>query len=127
MVSLRDAGLSYRDIEARTGHPATTVMRMWNQWREGGRTQRQADTGPRNVTTARDDHHIVLMVVTDRAASSTVLSRSWSTATGLDLSTSKVRRSLLRAGLVARIPLRRLPLSRDHQRLRLQWTRERQY
>ena len=38
-----------------------------------------------------------------------------------------VRRRLLWVGLVARRPLRRLPLSRDHQRLRLQWTRERRH
>ncbi|KAJ4447701.1 hypothetical protein ANN_09709 [Periplaneta americana] len=46
---------------------------------------------------------------------------------GVDLSASTVRRYLLRAGLVARMPLRRLPLSRNHQRLRLQWTRERRH
>ena len=37
------------------------------------------------------------------------------------------RRRLLRAGLVARMPLHRLPLSRDHQRLRLQWALERRH
>ncbi|KAJ8872115.1 hypothetical protein PR048_025717 [Dryococelus australis] len=36
-------GLSYRDISARTGHAATTVMRVWNQWIEESHTQRQAD------------------------------------------------------------------------------------
>ena len=46
MVGLREAGLSYRDIAARTGHAATTVMRVCNQWREEGRTQRRAGTGP---------------------------------------------------------------------------------
>ena len=117
MVGLREAGLSYRDIAARTGHSATTVMRVWNQWKEEGRTQRRAGIGPRDVTTARDDRHLVRMTVMDRTVSSTVLSRRWSTATGLDLSASTVRRRLLRAGLVARMPLRRLPLSRDHQRL----------
>ena len=75
-----------------------------------------------NVTTARDERHLVLKAVMDRTASSTVLSRRWSTATGLDLSASTVRRRLLR---VARMRLRRFPLSRDHQRLRLQWARER--
>ena len=65
------------------------------------------------------------MALTDRTASSTELSRRWSTAMGLDLSASTVRRRLLRAGLVARMPLRRLPLSREHQRrLRLQWAYE---
>ena len=114
MVGIREADLSYRDIAACTWHAATTVMGVWNQWREEGRTQRRAGIGPRNVTTARNDRHIVCMVVTDCTASSTVLSRRWSSATGLN------RRRLLRAGLVARMPLRRLPLSRDHQRLRLQ-------
>ena len=110
MIGLREAGLSYHDIAALTGHAATTVMRVWNQWREEGRTQRRAGTGPRNVTTARDE-----------------LSRRWNTATGLGMSASTVRRRLLRAGLVARMPLHRLPLSRDHQRLRLQWARERRH
>ena len=89
--------------------------------------QRGAGTGPRNVTTARDDGYLFRMALTDRTASSTVLSRRWSTATSLDLSASTVRRRLLRAGLVARMPLRRLPLSKDHQRLRLQWARDRRH
>ena len=127
MVGLREAGSSYRGIAARTGHAATTVMPLWNQWREEGRTQRRAGTGPRNVTTAQDDRHLVRMAVTDRTASTTVLSRRWSTATGLDLSASTVHRRLSRAGLVAHMPLRRLPFSRDHQRLRLQWARERRH
>ena len=94
-------------------------MRVWNQWREAGRMQRRAGTGPRNATTARDDRHLVLVAVTDRTVSLTVLSRRCSTAISLDLCASTVRRSLLRAGLVSRMSLRRLPLSRDHQRVRL--------
>ena len=47
------------------------------------------------------------MAVMDHTASSTVLSRFWSTATGLDLSASTVRRHRLRAGLVAHMPLHR--------------------
>ena len=56
-----------------------------------------------------------------------MLSQRWSTATGLDLPASTVLRRLLRAGLVACVPLRRLQLSRDHQRPRLQWARERRH
>ena len=67
------------------------------------------------------------MAVTDRTASSTVLSRRWSTETSLNLSASTVRSRLLRARFVARMPLHRLLLSRDHQRLRLQWVRERRH
>ena len=121
MVGLREAGLSYRDIAARTGHAATTIMRICNQWREEGRMQRRAGPVPHNETTARNDHHLVCMAITDRTASSTVLSRDWNTAVSLDLSASTVSRHLLRAGLVAHMPVCRLPLSRDHQCLRLQW------
>ena len=96
-------------------------MRAWNQWSEEGRTQRRAGTGPRNVTKARDDRHLIHLTVTDRTASTRVLSRRWSTCNGF---ASTVRRRLLRTGLVARLPLRRLSLSRDHQHLRLQWARE---
>ena len=92
-----------------TGHAATTVMRIGNQWREEGHTHRRAGTGPLNVTTARDDRILVRTAVTYHTASSIVFSRRWSTATGLDLSASTVRRCLLRAGLVARMPLHRLP------------------
>ena len=104
MVSPREAVLSYRDIAARTLHAARIVKRVWNQWREEGLTHRRPGTGPRNLTTARDDRHLVRMAVTDRTASSTVLSRHWSTATDLDLSASTVRRHLLKAGLVAYMP-----------------------
>ena len=36
MVGLQEAGLSYGDTAARTGHAAMTVMSVWNQWREDG-------------------------------------------------------------------------------------------
>ena len=125
MVGLQEAGVSYCDIAACTGHAAMTVMRVWNQWREEGHTHRRAGTGLHNVTTAWDDRHHVRIPMTDRTVSSTVLSQLWSTATGLDLSASTVRHCLLRARLVARMPLLQLPLSRDHQHLRLQWEHER--
>ena len=73
MVGLREAGLSYHDI-ALTGHAATTVIHVWNQWREEGHTQTRAGTGPSNVTTTWDDCHLVHMAMKDRRASSTVLS-----------------------------------------------------
>ncbi|KAJ4444493.1 hypothetical protein ANN_06285 [Periplaneta americana] len=76
------------NVKASAGHAATTVMRVWNQWIEEGRTQRRAGTGPRNVSTAWDDRHLVCMAVTDRTASSTVLSRRWSIATVVNLSAS---------------------------------------
>ncbi|KAJ8873937.1 hypothetical protein PR048_024775, partial [Dryococelus australis] len=97
MIGLRETDLSHRDISARTGHAATTVMR----WIEEGRTLRREGTGPLNMTTARDDRHVVRMAVTDRTASFTVLARHCSTATGVDLSasTNVIERAMWHRGI----------------------------
>ena len=63
--------------------------------------------------------HLVATAVTERTVSYTMLSRRWSSATGVELSAWTVGRGLLRAGLVARLPLRLLPLSRNNQCIRL--------
>ncbi|GFW68680.1 transposable element Tc1 transposase [Trichonephila clavipes] len=61
------------------------------------------------------------MAQTDRTASSTQLAAQWSTATGVSLCASSIRRRLLQRGLRARIPLYRIPLTQNHRHLRLQW------
>ncbi|GFV92769.1 transposable element Tc1 transposase [Trichonephila clavipes] len=56
------------------------------------------------------------MAQTDRTASSRQLAAQWSTATGVSLCASSIRRRLLQRGLRARIPL-----TQNHRRMRLQW------
>ncbi|GFV79588.1 transposable element Tcb2 transposase [Trichonephila clavipes] len=64
------------------------------------------------------------MVVNDRTASSRQLAAGWSTATGVLMSASSIRRRLTHRGLRARVPLYRIPLTANHRRLRLQWAHE---
>ncbi|GFV25877.1 transposable element Tcb2 transposase [Trichonephila clavipes] len=64
------------------------------------------------------------MVVNDRTASSRQLVTCWSTATGVLMSASSIRRHLLHCGLRSRVPLCRIPLTANHRRLRLQWAHE---
>ncbi|GFX82393.1 transposable element Tcb1 transposase [Trichonephila clavipes] len=61
------------------------------------------------------------MAQTGRTASFRQLAVHWSTATGVSLCDSSIRRRLLQRGLRARIPLYRIPLTQNHHRLRLQW------
>ncbi|KAJ4433351.1 hypothetical protein ANN_15610 [Periplaneta americana] len=72
-ITYRACKLRFYGLDS-SWHTAMTVVRVWKQWIEEGRTQRRADTRPRDVTTAWDDRHRVSMSVTDRTASSTVLS-----------------------------------------------------
>ncbi|GFU90667.1 transposable element Tc1 transposase [Trichonephila clavipes] len=96
-------------------------MRVSKQWTDEGRTARKSGSGPRNVTSARDDRRLVRMAQTGRTASSRQLAAHWSTATGVSLCASSIRRRLLQRGLRARIPLDRIPLTQNHRRLRLHW------
>ncbi|KAG8231150.1 hypothetical protein J437_LFUL011819 [Ladona fulva] len=104
MIGLREMGFSCRDITVRAGHTATTAMQ---------------GTGPRTLTTAGDDRHLVRTAVTDRTASSTVLAQRWRTSTGVNMSKATVRRRPLWTGLWHGCTC--------IGRLRLQWTRERHH
>ncbi|GFS51491.1 transposable element Tcb2 transposase [Trichonephila clavipes] len=96
-------------------------MRGSKQWTDEGRTVRKSGSGPRNVTSARDDRRLMRMAQTDLTASSRQLEAQWSTATGVSLCASSILRRLLQRGLRARIPLCRIPLTQNHRHLRLQW------
>ncbi|GFV33239.1 transposable element Tcb1 transposase [Trichonephila clavipes] len=99
-------------------------MRVWKQWTDEHRTTRKTGSGRRKVTSARDDRHLLSMAVDNRKASSRQLAARRFTATGVLMSASSIRPRLLQRGLSARVPLYRIPLMANHQRLRLQWARE---
>ncbi|GFV37979.1 transposable element Tc1 transposase [Trichonephila clavipes] len=96
-------------------------MRVSKQWTEEGRLARKSGSGPRNLTSARDDRRLVRMAQTDHTASSRQLEAQWSTATRVSLCASSIRGRLLQRGLRARIPLYRIPFTQYHRRLRRQW------
>ncbi|GFU08223.1 transposable element Tc1 transposase [Trichonephila clavipes] len=96
-------------------------MRVLKQWTDEGRTARKSVSGPRDVTSAREDRRLVRMAQTDRTAFSRQLAAQWSTATRVSLCASSIRRRLLQRGLRARIPLDRIPLTQNHRHLRLHW------
>ncbi|GFS77892.1 hypothetical protein TNCV_2027811 [Trichonephila clavipes] len=60
------------------------------------------------------------MVVIDHISSSRLLAARWSTATGILMSASSIRRCLLCSGLHARVPLYKIPIKANHRGLRLQ-------
>ncbi|GFU69261.1 transposable element Tcb2 transposase [Trichonephila clavipes] len=76
------------------------------------------------MTSAPDDRPLFCMALNDRIASSRQLATRWSTATGVLMSASSIRRRLLHRGLRARVPLYRIPITANHRRLRLQWAHE---
>ncbi|XP_071039865.1 uncharacterized protein [Parasteatoda tepidariorum] len=102
IICLQEAGLSYRAVAARVQRNSSTVMRAWKQCTNECQTTRKSGSGPRNVTSARDDRHLVRMALTDRTAPSRQLAAQWSIATGVSLCASSIHRRLLKCGLRAR-------------------------
>ncbi|GFU69121.1 transposable element Tc1 transposase [Trichonephila clavipes] len=98
IVGLREAGLSYRAVAARVQRKSSTIMRVSKQWTDEGQTTRKSRSGPRNLTSARDDRRLLRMAQTDRTASSRKLAAQWSTAIGVSLCASSIRRRLLQRG-----------------------------
>ncbi|GFX43217.1 transposable element Tc1 transposase [Trichonephila clavipes] len=78
------------------------VMRVWKQWTDEHRTTRKTGSGRRKVTSARDDRHLLYMVVNYPKTFSRQLAARWSTATGVLMSASSIRRCLLHHGMRAR-------------------------
>ncbi|GFW73252.1 transposable element Tc1 transposase [Trichonephila clavipes] len=65
IVGLREAGLSYRAVAAHVQRNNSTIMRVSKQWTDEGLTARKSGSGPRNVTSAREDRRLVRMDQTD--------------------------------------------------------------
>ncbi|GFU08986.1 transposable element Tcb2 transposase [Trichonephila clavipes] len=122
--SLNGGGFSYRAIGARVQRNSSTVMRVWKQWTHEHRTSHKTGSGRRKVTSARDDRHLLRIVVNDRTASSRQLAARRSTATGVLMTALSIRRRLLHRGLCAKVPLYRMSLTENHRRLSLQWAHE---
>ncbi|GFS69237.1 transposable element Tcb1 transposase [Trichonephila clavipes] len=71
----------------------------------------------RKETSAHDDLHLLRMTVNERASSSKQLTVRRSTAIGVLMSASSIRRRLMHRGLRARVPLCRILLTVNHHRL----------
>ncbi|GFX61702.1 transposable element Tc1 transposase [Trichonephila clavipes] len=84
---------------ARVLRNSSTVMRVWKQWTVEPRITRKTGSGRRKVTSEDDDRHLFRMAGNDRTASSKQLAARWSTATGVLMSASSIRRRLLHRGL----------------------------
>ncbi|GFX89320.1 transposable element Tcb2 transposase [Trichonephila clavipes] len=89
-------------------------MGVWKQWTNEHQTTRKTSSGRRKVTLEGDDRHLLHMAVNDRSTPSKHLAARLSTATGVLMTASSIRRRLLPHGLCARVPLYRIPLAENH-------------
>ncbi|GFV94590.1 transposable element Tcb1 transposase [Trichonephila clavipes] len=102
------------------------ISRLWQRFQDDGNVSRCYSTGRPRVTTPNEDRYIYLAVTAKRNRRSIVsdLSRQLFSATGTTVSRQTGYRRLEHIGLYARRPVRCVPLTATHCRLRLTWIRE---
>ncbi|GFX37294.1 transposable element Tcb1 transposase [Trichonephila clavipes] len=125
IVTYRDCGLSFREISSRVGRNQTTVMRICDRWLQEGTTDRRGRSHLPQFSTSREDRQIVRMAVTDRSITSRTVAQQIKSVTHHSVSVRTIRRRLQQNNLPARRPLRGLPLTQNHRRLRRQCCNER--
>ncbi|GFU15639.1 transposable element Tcb2 transposase [Trichonephila clavipes] len=113
-------------VSEELGIAQSVISRLWQRFQDDGNVSRCYNPGRSQVTTPNEDWYIYLAVTAKRNRRSTAsnLSRQLSSATGTTVSRQTVYRRFGNIGPYARRPVRCVPLTATHCRLRLTWSRE---
>ncbi|GFX06752.1 HTH_Tnp_Tc3_2 domain-containing protein [Trichonephila clavipes] len=103
---------------------AQSVSRLWQRFQDDGNVSRCYSTGHPRVTMPNEDRYLAVTSKRNRRNTASDLSRQLSSATGTTVSKQTVYGRLGHIGLYARRPVRCVPLTATHCRLRLTWSRE---
>ena len=128
-IEMLQAGCDQRQVATTFNVSQSVISRMWNRFQTLGRVSRRYGGGRQRVTTLREDRFLVIQARRHRFRNATTLRNDLQNASGTRVSTQTVRNRLHDAGLRARRPAIRVPLTRRHiherldfAHLHLHWT-----
>ncbi|GFW04219.1 transposable element Tcb1 transposase [Trichonephila clavipes] len=126
IIGRLECGRTQLEVSEELGIAQSVISRLWQRFQDDGNVSRCYSTGRPRVTTPNEDRYIYLAVTAKRNRRSTTsyLYRQLSSATGTTVSRQTVYRRLGYIGLYARRPVRCVPLTATHCRLRLTWSKE---
>ncbi|GFV78171.1 transposable element Tcb2 transposase [Trichonephila clavipes] len=126
IIGMMEAGWSAKRVARQLGRSNCVVRRSWDQWiREMSFARRPVSGCPRQ-TSRREDRHIVRNARVQPTASSIVIQAQVAPSLGAPVSSRITRRRLAKGHLGSRHPIRVLPLTPTHRRLRLEWCHARE-
>ncbi|GFV61038.1 transposable element Tcb1 transposase [Trichonephila clavipes] len=102
----------------------SVISRLCQRFQDDNNGSRCYSTGRPRVTTPNEDRYLAVTAKRKRRSTVFDLSRQLSSVTGTTVSRQTEYRRLGRIGLYARRPVRCVPLTATHCRLRLTWSRE---
>ena len=102
----------------------SVISRMWNRYTTHGSANHKHGGGRTRATTAVQDRYIAILGRRNRFRNSKTIRNDFQNATNVRVSLQTIRNRLHSAGLMARRPAIRIPLTRNHIQHRLNWARE---
>lgn len=127
VVCLLEEGYSRNAIATKLRCARSTVQELVKKYQATGSIEHRGGNGRKPKTTRREDRLLVRLCLQDRRKSSRVLSTELQQATGKALSSSRVRRRLIKAGFKSRRAAKKPMLTANNIRNRLSWARQHQH
>ncbi|GFW06108.1 transposable element Tcb2 transposase [Trichonephila clavipes] len=122
---MMEAGWSARRAARQLGRSDCVVRRCWDQWIREMSFTRRPGSGRSRQTSRREDRNIVRSARVQPTASSATIQAQVAPSLGAPVSSRTMRKRLAEGHLGSWCPLRVLPLTPTHRRLRLEWCRAR--
>ncbi|GFU05483.1 HTH_Tnp_Tc3_2 domain-containing protein [Trichonephila clavipes] len=120
-----ECGRTQLEVSEELGIAQSVISMSWQRFKDDGNVSRFYSTGRPRVTTPNEDWYIwQLLTKRNRRSTASDQSRQLSSATCTTVSRQTEYRRLGHIGLYARRPVRCVPLTATHCRLRLTWSRE---
>ena len=102
----------------------SVTPRAWNRLQTSGSATQCHAGGRQRPTTPIQDRFLVVQASRRPFVNATTLRNELRNAVGVNISTQKVHNSLQRSGLRSRRECIRIPLTRLHKQVRLNWTQD---
>ncbi|GFS99296.1 transposable element Tcb1 transposase [Trichonephila clavipes] len=112
------------EVSEKLGIAQNVLSRLWQQFQDDGNGSRCYNTCRPRVTTPNENRYFAVTAESNKRITASDLYRQLSSAIGTTVFRQNVYRRLRYIGLYARRPVRCVPLTATHCRLRLTWSRE---
>ncbi|GFX64782.1 transposable element Tcb1 transposase [Trichonephila clavipes] len=124
LIGLLECRRTQLEVSEELGIAQSVISRLWQRFQDDSNVSRCYSTDSPRVTTPNEDRYLALTAKRNRRSTASDLSRQLSSTTGTTVLGHTVYRRLGHIGLYARRPVRCVPLTATHCRLRLTWSRE---
>ncbi|GFW28083.1 transposable element Tcb1 transposase [Trichonephila clavipes] len=121
IIGMKTAGWSTCRVAGQVDGSECAVRNGWEQWTREGTHARKTRSGATRKTARREDRRIVRRALGDPTVTRSTIRAD----VGVAIVPQTISRHLAEANLKSKRPFRALPLTLEHQQLRLQWCQAR--